>query len=154
MARKPRQDLPELPLLQDTVRLTAEGFAKVLGDLEARLMEKMWKLGYPATARTVHREVVDEHPVALLTVVTVLNKLVDKKLLRREKVNDILHYEPCWTEEELRTHVARRLVDGILSFGPAAFAASFIDALAEQDPRQLEEMERLIQARLHGQEEA
>ena len=150
MAHKPLQDPQELPLLQDTVRLTADGFAKVLGDLEARLMGKMWTLGRPASARTVHQEVLSDHPVALLTVVTVLNKLVEKKLLTRRKVDGILHYEPCWTEEELRAHVARRVVNGILSFGPAAFAASFIDALAEQDPRQLEEVERLIQARLRG----
>lgn len=152
MARKSRRDQPELPLLHDTVRLTAEGFAKVLGDLEARVMNAMWKLGHPSTAREVHAEVVKDHSVALLTTVTILNKLVSKKLLRRTKKEGILHYESCWTEEELRTHVARRVVNGILSFGPAAFATCFIDALAEQDPRQLEEMERLIRARRTAEE--
>lgn len=152
MARKSRRNPSDLPLLHDTVRLSADGFAKVLGDLEARLMEVVWEMGEPASAREVHEEVVKQHPVALLTVVTVLNKLVDKKLLRRRKRHGILHYDACWTEEELRTHVARRVVDGVLSFGPAAFAASFIDALAEHDPQQLAEMERLIQARLHGEE--
>lgn len=152
MARKSRRNPSDLPLLHDTVRLSADGFAKVLGDLEARLMEVVWEMREPASAREVHEEVVKQHPVALLTVVTVLNKLVDKKLLRRRKRHGILHYDACWTEEELRTHVARRVVDGVLSFGPAAFAASFIDALAEHDPQQLAEMERLIQARLHGEE--
>jgi predicted transcriptional regulator len=151
--QKPRNDEPKPPRLHDTVRLSADGFAKVLGDLEARVMQAVWELGRPAPARVVHERVVREHEVALLTVITVLNKLVEKNLLRRKKQEGLLHYQACWTEEELRTHVARRVVDGILSFGPAAFAASFVDALAEQDPEQLTELERLIHRRLRAEEE-
>jgi predicted transcriptional regulator len=150
----PPGDEPKPPRLQDTVRLSANGFAKVLGDLEARVMRAVWELGHPAPARAVHERVVREHDVALLTVITVLNKLVAKDLLRRRKREGLLHYEACWTEEELRTHVARRVMDGILSFGPAAFAASFVDALAEQDPDQLAELERLVHRRLHGEAES
>ena len=71
------------PRLQDTVRLSADGLAKVLGDLEARVLRVVWALGKPATARAVHERVVEEHEVALLTVITVLNKLVTKGLLAR-----------------------------------------------------------------------
>lgn len=141
------------PRLQGTVRLSAEGFAKVLGDLEARVMRAVWEIGAPVPARTVHERVIQEHEVALLTVVTVLNKLVAKKLLRRRKRNGLLHYEARWSEEELRDHTAARVVRGILSFGPAAIAASFVDALAEQDRDQLEELERMIRRRLRREEE-
>jgi predicted transcriptional regulator len=140
------------PRLQDTVRLSAEGLAKVLGDLEARVMRVVWELGRPAPARTVHERVIHEHDVALLTVVTVLNKLVSKRLLRRKKREGLLHYEPRMGEDEFRAHAARKVVDGILSFGPASIAASFVDALAEQSPEQLEELERLIRNRLHPEE--
>ena len=139
---------PEAPRLQDTVRLSAEGFAKVLGDLETRVMRAAWDLGRPASARVVHERVIRDHEVALLTVITVLNKLVDKKLLRREKHGDLLHYEAVWSEEDFRAHAARRVVEGILSFGPAALASSFIDALAEHDPEQLAELERMIHERM------
>ena len=154
MAKQKRQpDEPTPPRLHDTLRLSADGFAKVLGDLEARVMRAVWEIGRPVPARAVHERVVREHDVALLTVITVLNKLVDKNLLRRDKQEGLLHYQACWSEEELRAHVARRVVDGILSFGPAAFATSFVDALAEQDPEQLAQLERLIQRRLRGGEE-
>jgi predicted transcriptional regulator len=151
--QKPRGGDLEPPRLHDTVRLSADGFAKVLGDLEARVMRAVWELERPAPARAVHERVVREHEVALLTVITVLNKLVEKNLLRRKKQDGLLHFQACWTQDELRAHVARRVVDGILSFGPAAFAASFVDALAEQDPSQLAELERLIHRRLHGGED-
>ena len=144
---------PDAPRLQDTVRLSAEGFAKVLGDLEARVMRAVWDLGRPASARVVHERVIREHEVALLTVITVLNKLVDKNLLRRDKQDDLLHYEAAWSEDDFRAHTARRLMQGILSFGPAALASSFIDALAEHDPEQLAELERMIHERIQQGEQ-
>src|SRR5687768_14330880 len=88
------------PRLQDTVRLSADGLAKVLGDLEARVMETIWKLGVPAPARLVHQRVMERHPVELLTVVTVLNKLVAKQLLSRAKREDLFHYQARLSREE------------------------------------------------------
>lgn len=134
--------------LHDTVRLSAEGLAKVLGDLEARVLRSVWTMGVPATAREVHEQVVQEHAVALLTVVTVLNKLVDKGVLQREKKDGVYHYDACLGEEEFRSRVSRRVVEGILSFGPAALATSFVDVLAERDPAQLEALQKLIGERL------
>jgi predicted transcriptional regulator len=146
-------DGPERPRLQDTVRLSAEGLAKVLGDLEARVMRVVWRLGRPASARTVHERVVEEHAVAIHTVITVLNKLVDKGLLHREKQDELLHYRELLTEAEFRTQASRRVVEGILAIGPSAVAASFVDVLAEQDPGQLAELARLVQRRLAEREE-
>lgn len=139
---------PEVLRMQDTVRLSAEGLAKVLGDLEARVMRAVWYLERPATARTVHEQVLVEHAVAIHTVITVLNKLVDKGLLRREKRDDLLHYRAPLSEEEFRSRASRRLMEGILSFGPEAVTASFVDILADRDPEQLAELARLVQRRL------
>lgn len=146
-------DAPEPLRLHDTVRLSAQGLAKVLGDLEARVMRAVWEIARPAAARTVHERVVADHAVAIHTVITVLNKLVDKGLLRREKRGELLHYEACLSEEEFRTQASRRLMEGILSFGPEAVTASFVDVLADRDPGQLAELARLVQRRLREQEE-
>lgn len=140
--------LPESLRLQDTVRLSAHGLATVLGDLEARVMRTVWQLGRPSSARTVHQRVMPDHAVAIHTVITVLNKLVDKGLLHREKREDLFHYEATLTEEEFRTQASRRVVEGILSLGAEAVAASFVDVLADRDPEQLAELARLIERRL------
>jgi len=136
------------PSLQNTVRLSARGLAKVLGDLEARVLRAVWELGCPATAREVHVRVVRRHKVELLTVITVLNKLVGKDILRRAKQDDLLHYAPRFTEEEFMALASRRVVEGIVSLGPAAVSASLVDVLAETDPDQLAELGRLIRRRL------
>ncbi len=137
--------------LQATVRLSASGLAKVLGDLEARVMRAVWELGRPAPARTVHERVGREHTVAIHTVITVLNKLVEKGLLRREKREELLHFEPTLSEDEFRTQASRQVVEGIMSFGPDAVTASFVDVLAERDPAQLAELARLIEKRMREQ---
>ena len=143
-----RAGAPEPLRLQDTVRLSADGLAKVLGDLEARVMGVVWALGRPSSARAVHERVAREHNVAIHTVITVLNKLVEKGLLRREKRGDLLHFEPTLSEDAFRAQASRQVVEGIMSFGPDAVTASFVDVLAERDPEQLAELARLIERRM------
>jgi predicted transcriptional regulator len=142
---------PAGPRLQDTIRLSADGLAKVLGDLEARVMQAVWLADAPASARSIHEQVISEHPVALLTVITVLNKLVTKRLLRRRKIDDLLHYDALLTEEELMAHASRRIMEGVLSLAPEAVTASLVDVLAERDPEQLAELGRLIRRRLRAE---
>ena len=149
--RSPRRQNRKRPHLQDTVRLSAEGLAKVMGDLEARVLRTVWALRTPVPARAVYERVIAEHPVAPLTVITVLNKLVTKGFLARRPKDGLLHYRAVMQEEELRALVSRRVVEGILSFGPDAVAASVVDVLAEQDPERLAELGRLIRRRLRAQ---
>lgn len=150
--RKSSRKPTDVPKLHDTVRLGADGLAKVLGDLEARVMRAVWDLGRAASARQVHARVAEEHDVQVLTVITVLNKLVAKGLLARAKQDNLLHYEPRWSEHEFMAHASRRVVEGVLSFGPDVVAASFVDVLAERDPERLAELGRLIRRRLREQD--
>ena len=114
-------------------------------------MRTVWALGRAAPAREVHEHVLREHEVAIHTVITVLNKLVGKGLLHREKRDDLLRYEASLTEEEFRAQVSRRLVKGILALGPEAVTTSLVDVLAENDPKQLAELGELIQRKLEEQ---
>jgi len=151
-SKKKPQRAPDAPRLPDTVRLTAEGLAKVLGDLEARVMRAVWDLHEPSSARAIHSRVLSDHDVALLTVITVLNKLVAKGLLARAKRDDVYHYEARLTETEFRVLASRRVIRGILALGPQALATSFVDALAQHDRAQLSELGRLIRRKLKDRE--
>jgi predicted transcriptional regulator len=142
------------PKLQDTVRLSAEGLAKVLGDLEARILRVVWTLGRPSTARVIHERVARTHAVSPLTTITVLNRLTAKRILERTRTDDLYHYAARLDEEAFMAHASRRVVEGILSFGPDAVAASLVDVLAEQDPAQLEDLARLVRRKLRERDEA
>jgi predicted transcriptional regulator len=116
-------------------------------------MRAVWDLDRPSSARTVHERVRRRHKVELLTVVTVLNKLVAKGLLRRAKRDDLLHYEATLAEGEFLARASRRVVEGVLALGPDAVATSLVDVLAERDPERLAELGRLVRRRLRAQEE-
>lgn len=135
------------PQISPVVKLSAKGIAKVLGDLEARVILAVWRIGSPAAAKAIHRQVKQKHSVELLTVITVLNKLVVKRLLSRRKREDLFHYEAVMTQEEFVHFASRSAIEGILSLGPAAVTASFVDLLEEQDPGRLDELARLVRQR-------
>lgn len=136
------------PGIQDTVRLSARGLAKVLGDLEARVLRAVWKAGEPATAREIHSRVVRQHKVELLTVITVLNKLVTKGILARAKKDDLFHYHARSSEKDFMASASKRVVEGILSLGHHAVSSSLVDALAARDRDQLAELGRLVRRKL------
>lgn len=138
--------------MQNTVRLSARGLAKVLGDLEARVLRAIWQLERPASAREVHGRVVRAHRVELMTVITVLNKLVAKAILTRAKLDELFHYEARFGKEEFMALASRRIVEGIVSLGPEAVSASLVDVLAERDPEQLAELGRLVRRKMREQE--
>lgn len=133
--------------LSNSYDLQGEGLSTVLGELEARVMRLVWAMDRPQPAKGVYQEVVREHDVALPTVITVLNKLVKKGLLERAKTDGVYHYSPVWTPEEFREQVSRRVVEGMLAFGPSAVAACFVDVVAERDPALLEELRALLNSR-------
>lgn len=146
--KRRRRAAAAAPRLHDTVRLSADGLAKVLGDLEARVLQAVWDFGEPVPARAVYEHVMADHACSPLTVITVLNRLVEKRVLDREKWDDLLHYSARMTEAEFVAHASRRVVEGILSFQPEAITASMVDVLAERDPEQLAELARLIRRRM------
>lgn len=119
-----------------------------MGDLEARVLRAVWAFDGPVPARAVFELVQRDHAVSSLTVITVLNKLVVKRILVRRKRQDLFHYSACMTEHEFTTHVSRRVVQGILALSPDAVAASMVDVLAESDPKQLAELGRLVRRRM------
>ncbi len=138
--------------MQNTVRLSARGLAKILGDLEARVLRAIWQLERPASAREVHARVLRAHRVELMTVITVLNKLVAKGILTRAKRDELFHYEARLGEEEFMALASRRIVEGIVSLGPEAVSASLVNVLAERDPEQLAELGRLVRRKMRAQE--
>jgi predicted transcriptional regulator len=56
-----------------------------LGELERAIMEVVWAADGPVTGRAVVDELTRERPVAYTTVLTVMDRLVGKGMLRRQR---------------------------------------------------------------------
>ena len=109
---------PEISLF----RPDRPGIRKVLGDLEAEVMELIWQR--PGDQRTTVREVFEvlyeQRRVAYTTVMNTMVRLAKKRLLRVEKQDKAYVYVPTYTEQEfISQFVDRILKDLIFNFSSA-----------------------------------
>jgi predicted transcriptional regulator len=132
-------------------RLHQEGMARVFGELEAKVMEAVWHLQDP----TVQAVCDYLGPSAnYKTVMTVLNRLVDKRALTRQRVSRAFVYRASQSREAFLCRVSRDILGGLVrDFGSLA-VAQFVETLDEIDPEQLAELERIVHERRRAQAEA
>lgn len=72
----------------------ASGLEVFLGPMETRLMELAWRHGELTVKKALFLWGSESRP-AYTTVMTILNRLVDKGLLRRHKDGRVFAYEPA-----------------------------------------------------------
>jgi predicted transcriptional regulator len=82
-----------------------------LGDLESVVMDRMWSYRRPASVRDVLNDLRQERQIAYTTVMTVMDHLHKKGLLRRKQVSRAYVYEAitskeAYTAELMRTTLA------------------------------------------------
>lgn len=70
------------------------------GELEAAVMDVLWRRGTPATVRDVLTELTASRPLAYTTVMTVMDNLHRKDALRREMDGRAWRYSPTRTRAE------------------------------------------------------
>lgn len=131
-------------------RTDRPGIRKVLGDLEAEVMELIWSR--PAkegtTVRDVFEILYDRRRIAYTTVMNTMTRLAKKNLLRAEKQDQAYIYYPIMSEEEFVSRfVGRILQDLFVSFaGPTR---QNVDALPDPEmaTRARELLDKIAQRR-------
>ncbi len=132
-------------------RIHQEGLARVFGELEAKVMEAVWALNEP-TVQAVCDYLGPTYNYK--TVMTVLNRLVEKDALTRQRVSRAFIYRPRQSRDAFLCRVSRAIMGGLVrDFGSLA-VAQFVETLDELDPEQLAELERLVHERRQAQAEA
>jgi len=118
-----------------------------LGPLEARVVEIMWKRGAPVSVRDLQP---DLRGLAYTTVMTTLDRLYKKGLLRRHKEGRAFLYSTRVTPHELQQTLAQRLMGWLLGAtreSARPLLSGLVDTLGETDGALLEELERMIRKR-------
>lgn len=105
----------------------------MLGSLEAEVMEVMWAAHEPLSVRTVLERLNEDRDadLAYTTVMTVMTRLADKEILRRERDKRGYLYEAAAPDAAA---IAVRNV--VREFGDAAVAGLLDEARADPDLRQ------------------
>jgi predicted transcriptional regulator len=128
-------------------KLDQRGLARVFGELEAVLMDAVWCLGEATVAEVCQRLGEEAH---YKTVTTVLNRLVTKGALRRQRGVRAFVYRASESRESFEARISREVVESLVrDYGDLA-VAQFVDALDAVDPALMAKLEALVRAR--GQE--
>lgn len=132
-----------------TFRLRERHLRRVLGDLEADVMEVLWRRG-EASIREVWEELRRRRSITFNSVMTIMNRLVEKRLLRRKDGRGRYRYAPRMDRETLLARVSHDVAEALVEeFGEIA-VAQFVAVLRDADPEKLKALERLIRERRTG----
>ena len=109
------------------------GIRKVLGDLEAEIMEIIWarRADQGTTVREVFEVLYERRHLAYTTVMNTMTRLAKKRLLRTEKLDTAYVYFPILTQEAFISGFVGRILDDLLvNFSGVALErlAAFSDA--------------------------
>ncbi|GAA0950774.1 BlaI/MecI/CopY family transcriptional regulator [Nonomuraea longicatena] len=107
-----------------------------LGELESTIMDRMWAYHKPASVREVLEDLRKERDIAYTTVMTVMDKLHTKGLLKRKPVGRAYVYEPTASKE---AYTAELMRDSLAASGnQAATLVHFLERLSPEEASALE----------------
>jgi predicted transcriptional regulator len=121
--------------------LETHGLARVLGELEAKILEIVW-----SAERVTVKDVTDAlgPNTNIKTTMTVMNRMVDKELLVRERQGRAFYYQAVTDRETFMAHVADRVIAGLMADFRLPTLAHLVDTA---DPEQLMQLEAVIRSR-------
>jgi BlaI family transcriptional regulator, penicillinase repressor len=116
------------------------------GELEYAVLAALWSLGH-ATAREVHARVAQPAGLAYTTTATVLDRLHDKGLVAREKVDRAFQYRPRVKRGIVERTRLREAVEWLLGSDAQPAMARLVDAVESLGPDLVDELTREVAKR-------
>jgi len=142
--RRYEQESDDGPSNLHAFKLDREGLARVFGELEAAVMDAVWTRGEASVLQVADDLADGAH---YKTVMTVMNRLVEKGVLERRRRSRAFVYRARESREAFRARVSQRVVEGLVrDFGDVA-VAQFVATLEGVDPDLLARLRRLVDAR-------
>ena len=134
-----------------TFQPSLEGIKKALGELEAEVMECLWKSynhAYRQTGASV-QEVCDTlnqtREIAYTTVMTTMDRLYKKGYLERIKIGKAYIYTPAYSREKFQEALAKEVLGGVLDSFAEPVISTFVDMITKENPEYLDRLARMIE---------
>jgi len=132
------------------IRPERTGVGAPLGELELSVMRHIWSCGDTGClGGDVQAALEEERPVALTTVLTTLDRLLAKGILRRARDGKAYRYWALLSEEQLQQRIVDGMLDRLIAQFPKAVAAYFAQQPAvpsEAAPDALSTLARRVEA--------
>jgi predicted transcriptional regulator len=119
---------------------------KVLGDLEATVMEATWKLD-KGDVKAIHQIVYKEKKVAVTTVATILDRLHKKGLVNRNLLTTHslkYEYSPAFTKMAFENAVVRDVFKGLLETFEDATIYYLVNELGLENRGKIDEIRKSL----------
>ena len=119
-----------------------------LGALEAAVMRYVWDCGETGVLGADIQQALDkEQAIALTTVLTTLDRLLQKGIVQREREGKAYRYHAAVSEQELERRIVAGVLDNLIARFPKAVATYFAQARSDESrlsdlARRVEEMRR------------
>jgi predicted transcriptional regulator len=116
-----------------------------LTPFELEIMKVLWRQG-PSTVQSVQAELGSERPLAYNTVQTMLNVLLRKGRVRRERQERAYVYAPALTKTQAVRHAVSDLVQRMFEGSPEDLVMSLIET-RQLTPERIERLSALVNER-------
>ncbi|MGI8383931.1 BlaI/MecI/CopY family transcriptional regulator [Robertmurraya sp. P23] len=123
-----------------------EGLSRFFGPLEARIMELFWNSDQGEFSIKEVQQILDsEKNINFNTVMTVMNRLVDKGVLKKRASGRVSLFSPIQTKEEFLEEQSKKLTENLLDEFGGVVISHMIDSLTDVDETLLNKLELKIQ---------
>ncbi|MDA5109064.1 MULTISPECIES: BlaI/MecI/CopY family transcriptional regulator [Brevibacillus] len=126
-----------------TFKCHERGLNRFFGPLEAKVMDVLWS-GSEMSIKDVQKKLEREKHLNFNTVMTVINRLVEKGVLVKRTEGRTSLYRPVLSREEFMETQSRELTHELMDeFGPLV-VNHMLDALDEVDQELLDKLEEKL----------
>ena len=127
------------------------GLEKVLGSLENAVMEVVWQKNDEVSVRDVLDTLSLHRDIAYTTVMTIMGRLAQKKLLEKRKVGNAFFFKAAITREAFTEIMIGGVIDDLLTDFSETAVTCFMRRVRKQDLETVEQLEKLMAAvKEHG----
>lgn len=107
-------------------------------------MEIFWR-HTSLTVREAYRILGSQRDIAYTTVLTVITRLANKKLLAKTKGTSAFIYSAVFSRNEFMQSTTRRVLSSLAEDLASPVLSQFLDSVHAIDPKMLDELARLIE---------
>lgn len=124
-------------------KLNESGLNRFFGPLEAKIMDILWN-DVEMTIKDVQQVLEREKSTNFNTVMTVMNRLVDKEILRKRTEGRSFLYKPVLSREEFLTTQSKEMTNELMDEFGNVVVSHMLDALEDVDDALVAKLEKKI----------
>ena len=124
-------------------KLNESGLNRFFGPLEAKIMDVLWN-DIEMTIKDVQQVLESEKSTNFNTVMTVMNRLVDKEILQKRTEGRSFLYKPVLSREEFLTTQSKEMTNELMDEFGSVVVSHMLDALEDVDDALVAKLEQKI----------